>query len=174
MRCGALAASRWAIMPPIDDADHVGALDAQRVEHAERVVRHVLQACRRSAPAGRCAAARSARSGCRLPASSKPWLRPMSRLSWRTTRKPASTSACTKSSGQAISCMPRPMISSTTGRALAAAVLDLDLDAVGCDLHRFHCQMNSRSRSHLVATHFSPASTGAPPCSVRVAGSGRS
>jgi hypothetical protein len=29
---------------------------------------------------------------------------------------------------------------------------------------------NTPSRSHLVATHFSPASTGAPPCSVRVHG----
>ena len=28
------------------------------------------------------------------------------------------------------------------------------------------------SRSHLVAIHFSPSSTGAPPCSVRVAGCG--
>ncbi|MFT3816355.1 MAG: PEP-CTERM sorting domain-containing protein [Rubrivivax sp.] len=33
---------------------------------------------------------------------------------------------------------------------------------------------NRPSRSHLVATHFSPASTGAPPCSVRVDGCGRS
>ncbi len=29
-------------------------------------------------------------------------------------------------------------------------------------------QRNSPSRSHFVATHFSPAVTGAPPCSVRV------
>jgi hypothetical protein len=34
-------------------------------------------------------------------------------------------------------------------------------------------QRNSRWRSHLVATHFSPACTGAPPCRVRVAASGR-
>ena len=34
--------------------------------------------------------------------------------------------------------------------------------------------INSRSRSHLVAIHLSPAMTGAPPCSVRVDGSGRS
>src|SRR5690606_4044420 len=40
----------------------------------------------------------------------------MSRLSWRTTRKPASTSCCTKPSGQATSCMPSPMISRMTGR----------------------------------------------------------
>jgi cytochrome c553 len=33
---------------------------------------------------------------------------------------------------------------------------------------------NFPSRSHLVATHFSPESTGAPPCSVRVVGWGRS
>ena len=30
------------------------------------------------------------------------------------------------------------------------------------------------SRSHFVATHFSPSTTGAPPCSVRVIGCGRS
>ena len=34
--------------------------------------------------------------------------------------------------------------------------------------------LNSRSRSHLVAIHLSPAITGAPPCSVRVDGWGRS
>jgi NADPH-dependent 7-cyano-7-deazaguanine reductase QueF-like protein len=55
------------------------------------------------------------------------------------------------------------------GQVFPAGVLDLDVDAVGAYLH-----VNSLSRSHFVATHFSPASTGAPPCSVRVAGSGRS
>ncbi len=35
-------------------------------------------------------------------------------------------------------------------------------------------QTNAPSRSHLVATHFSPAVTGAPPCSVAVAAWARS
>ena len=55
------------------------------------------------------------------------------------------------------------------GRAGAARVLHLDLDLAGLDFHR-----NSSSRSHLVAIHFSPASTGAPPCRVRVPGCARS
>jgi hypothetical protein len=51
----------------------------------------------------------------------------------------------------------------------AADIFDLDGDAVGANFHS-----NRRSRSHLVAIHFSPASTGAPPCSVFVDGCGRS
>ena len=35
-------------------------------------------------------------------------------------------------------------------------------------------QRNTPSRSHLVATHFSPATTGAPPCSVLLLGWARS
>jgi len=35
-------------------------------------------------------------------------------------------------------------------------------------------QSKRRSRTHFVATHFSPASTGEPPCSERVSGCGRS
>lgn len=60
--------------------------------------------------------------------------------------------------------------------AFAAGVVDLDLQSVGQQLHGapVSVYLNSRSRNHLVATHFSPASTGAPPCSVRVAGSGSS
>ena len=51
-----------------------------------------------------------------------------------------------------------------------AGVLDLDRRC------RWPATLTSkrRSRSHLVAIHFSPASTGAPPCSVRVDGCGRS
>jgi hypothetical protein len=63
------------------------------------------------------------------------------------------------------------------GAALAAGVVDFDLQPVGGDFHPVlgvEVYLNSRSRSHLVATHFSPASTGAPPCRVRVTGSGRS
>jgi hypothetical protein len=65
------------------------------------------------------------------------------------------------------------------GAALAPGVVDFDLQSVGGDFHpvlvpEVLIYLNSRSRSHLVATHFSPASTGAPPCRVRVAGSGRS
>jgi len=45
----------------------------------------------------------------------------------------------------------------------------LQRDPVGDQLHS-----KRRSRSHLVAIHFSPSSTGAPPCSVRVTGCGRS
>ena len=38
----------------------------------------------------------------------------------------------------------------------------------------FGAQRNTPSRSHLVATHFSPATTGAPPCSVLLLGCARS
>ena len=112
-------------------ADHVGAPDAQRIEHAQRVVRHVLQGVGASAPAGRCAAARSARSGCRCRPRRSPGsgrcrgcrgARPGSRHRPATARSP---------SGQAMSCMPRPMMSSTTGRPSPPRVFDLDLDAVG-------------------------------------------
>mmetsp|Transcript_54683 Transcript_54683/g.129229 ORF Transcript_54683/g.129229 Transcript_54683/m.129229 type:complete len:333 (+) Transcript_54683:271-1269(+) len=48
-----------------------------------------------------------------LPSWSKAWLRPMSRLSKRMTRKPWATSCSTRPSGQAMSCMPRPMIISS-------------------------------------------------------------
>ena len=41
------------------------------------------------------------------------------------------------------------------------------------DGDRLGVQSKRRSRSHLVATHFSPSTTGAPPCSVRVDGCGR-
>jgi len=52
------------------------------------------------------------------------------------------------------------------GRGLA------ELGLFGCVVHEV--QLNSRSRSHLVAIHFSPAITGEPPCRVRVLGWGRS
>ena len=64
---------------------------------------------------------------------------------------------------------------STTARLLMhlippdAGTLVFDGDAVGLDSHS-----NLRSRSHLVAIHFSPASTGAPPWSDFVDGCGRS
>jgi hypothetical protein len=50
---------------------------------------------------------------------------------------------------------------------LSFAVLDVGADHV-------ILPANSPSRSHLVAIHFSPATTGAPPCRVLVLGCGRS
>ena len=54
----------------------------------------------------------------------------------------------------------------------------IDADAVGPDLHATahvaHAHSNRRSRSHLVAIHFSPAITGAPPCRLLVEGWARS
>ena len=47
------------------------------------------------------------------------------------------------------------------------------LDAMSDALAR-GCYSNTPSRSHLVATHFSPAITGSPPCRVFVDGCGRS
>ena len=41
---------------------------------------------------------------------------------------------------------------------------------------QLRCSRHSKrpSRNHFVATHFSPSTTGDPPCSVRVTGCGRS
>ena len=97
-------------MPPIDAPQTCAAGDAQRVEHADARRRPCRRACTGSLTAGRARSAASRARGSARRRSSKPWLRPMSRLSKRMTRKPRATRLATKSSGQPISCMPRPMI----------------------------------------------------------------
>ena len=62
-RSGWAMAMVWAIIPPIDDADHVGRVDAEVVEHADGVVGHVEQVVRRVDRASPPNAARIARIG---------------------------------------------------------------------------------------------------------------
>ena len=98
-----------------DHAAHRRAADVRaarcRARRARRRCRRPCRrACRRSSRAGRARSAANRARGWARRAWSKLWLRPMSRLSKRITRKPRATSAATKSSCQATSCMPRPMI----------------------------------------------------------------
>ena len=95
-------------------ADDVGRTDAEVVEQLGGVVGHVVdrvggldEAAARS-PTG----SAGAWSG---PARRSTLDRPMSRLSWRITLNPAATSRSTNSCGQATSCAPHPMTSSSGG-----------------------------------------------------------
>ena len=95
-------------------------------------------------------------------------------LAWLRTlpQAPRQTLSCTASPTPPIRCAHRIQDELRLARARAAA------RRAGQSLVFSRAQAarqwNSRSRSHFVATHFSPSITGAPPCSVRVAGCGRS
>ena len=173
-RCGAASATRCAIMPPIEAPTTWARCDAQRVEHAERVVGHVLQRVGRAhAQADALAHALPQQVAARR-ARSKPWHRPMSRLSKRTTRIAGIDQRLRRSraASDQLHAQAHDEQHHRPAACAVAAVLDLDLDPVGLDLHGAGFTRIRRSRSHLVAIHFSPASTGAPPCSVRVDGCG--
>jgi hypothetical protein len=95
-------------------ADDVGLRNAKLIHQAAPCRRPCPPACRGCAPAG---AARRQPWPAQVAAllSRRAIGEPASRLSKRTTRKPRATSAWQKLSGQAISCMPSPMIRTMAG-----------------------------------------------------------
>ena len=110
-RSGRSIAIVWAIIPPIEAPTTCAALDAEVVEQPEGVVGHVLEQVGRvrcSQPDER--APHVGHRSVDLASSG-----PTSRLSNRITWKPRSASCSQNSGSQSISCMPRPMTSSSGG-----------------------------------------------------------
>ena len=91
-------------------------IDVERIHESDRIARHVVEAIARPNRQPKCRAASIAvaLSG---PSAGIFVDSPVSRLSKRMTRKPRFANPWQNSSGQAVSCMPSPMIS-TIGEPL--------------------------------------------------------